>query len=97
MTPRHLLKSIRPTFAYPHFPVRSIGILLMLYLLDGQADLGEVAKLLKLGRPAMTRLMDGLSIKGLAYRTRNEQDRRRVFLSITNEGRKFIARLCEAA
>jgi DNA-binding MarR family transcriptional regulator len=96
MTPKHLLESILPTFAYPHFPVRSIGILLMLYLLDEQADLGEVAKLLRLGRPAMTRLMDGLSIKGFARRTRNEHDRRRVFLSITNEGRKFIARLCEA-
>jgi DNA-binding MarR family transcriptional regulator len=94
MTPKHLLDAIRPTFEFPQFHARSLGILLMLYLLDEQADSGEVALLMPIKSPALCRLMTGLTNKGFARRTRNEYDRRRVFLSITNEGRKFIAKLC---
>jgi DNA-binding MarR family transcriptional regulator len=96
MTPKNLLEALRPTFEFPQFHARSIGILLMLYLLDEQADSGKVARLMPIKRPALCRLITGLTNRGFAKRTRNEQDRRRVFLSITNEGRKFISKLCEA-
>jgi DNA-binding MarR family transcriptional regulator len=45
----------------------------------------------------MSRSIDALGILGFAKRERSEFDRRKLFVSITAAGRKFVAQMCEAA
>jgi MarR family transcriptional repressor of emrRAB len=53
----------------------------------------EVGRVLAQSKPHMTRLADGLLAKGLIRRARSEQDRRRVVLAVTPQGRQLVERL----
>lgn len=57
----------------------------------GPLTVGEQALHLGLSRAAMTELVDRLEAKDLAARTRDQRDRRRVFVWLTDEGRKRVA------
>lgn len=54
---------------------------------------GEVARELGLSAPAVTALADRLVAAGLVERTRDAEDRRRVHLRLTTEGRLLGTRL----
>jgi DNA-binding MarR family transcriptional regulator len=60
---------------------------------SGPLTVGEQAVHLGIGRAAATELIDRLEAKGLVARMRDERDHRRVFVWLTEEGRRRIADL----
>jgi len=62
-------------------------------LLDGDHDVGALAEHMGVSTSAMTRLVDGLEKRGWVQRVRGEDDRRRVDLSLTADGRTEAERL----
>lgn len=57
---------------------------------DGRADLREMSVRLVTKRPNLTKLIDGLETRGLVTRVRVPTDRRRVALSLTDDGRTVL-------
>ncbi|MEZ5360567.1 MAG: GNAT family N-acetyltransferase [Candidatus Zixiibacteriota bacterium] len=53
--------------------------------------LGELAKKVTLSNATITGIIDRLQIRGLVKRTRADNDRRRIIISITDAGREIIA------
>jgi long-chain acyl-CoA synthetase len=70
----------------------------MLVFLDelGSAAASALAGRLGVSRPSVTALADGLVARGLATRTPDPSDRRRVGHVITDDGRKALARADDA-
>jgi DNA-binding MarR family transcriptional regulator len=64
-------------------------------LLGGNHDVGRLAAHMGVSASAMTRLVDGLERRGWVRRVRGDDDRRRVDLELTAEGRREAARLRE--
>lgn len=67
--------------------------LMLLLSRDGCAAPSELCDLDHLGRANMTRVADALVERGLATRTEDAGDRRRISLCITPKGRKLVARM----
>lgn len=67
--------------------------LMLLLSKDGCAAPSELCDVDHLGRANMTRVADALVKRGLATRTEDVADRRRISLCITPKGRKLVARL----
>lgn len=59
-------------------------------LADHDCSVGEMARTLHVALPTVTQIVDGLVSKGLAQRSSVEQDRRQVWLRITDEGRRVM-------
>jgi DNA-binding MarR family transcriptional regulator len=59
----------------------------------GPLTVGEQAVHLGIGRATATELIDRLEAKGLVARMRDERDQRRVFVWLTEEGRRRLAGL----
>lgn len=60
--------------------------------IDGDVIPSEIAKKLKFSRARMSRILDSLESKGYVQRRTDPNDRRRVLVSITEEGRDFAAK-----
>ncbi|HEX6350734.1 MAG TPA: MarR family transcriptional regulator [Candidatus Dormibacteraeota bacterium] len=58
---------------------------------SGPLTVGEQAEHLRIGRAAATELIDRLEAKGLVARMRDERDHRRVFVWLTEEGKRRLA------
>jgi DNA-binding MarR family transcriptional regulator len=69
---------------------RMLG-LLRLIAVAGPLSVGDQARQLGLSRATATELVDRLESKGLVARIRDAQDRRRVFVSLTDAGRARAA------
>lgn len=67
--------------------------LMLLQSKDGCAAPSELCNFDHLGRANMTRVADALVKRGLATRTADVDDRRRISLCITPKGRKLVTRL----
>jgi DNA-binding MarR family transcriptional regulator len=86
-------------FTSPRQPVAGLGLTVrMLEVLRhlagaGPLTVGEQAKHLGIGRATATELVDRLEAKGLVARMRDQRDHRRVFVWLTDEGRRRIADL----
>jgi len=61
--------------------------------LSGSPTLSDVAKALRVTRPTATRLVDGLVQRGWIERRPDSEDRRRIHLYITPEGRAVQRRV----
>ncbi|WP_219462519.1 MarR family winged helix-turn-helix transcriptional regulator [Nonomuraea rhizosphaerae] len=57
----------------------------------GPLTLGELTEHLQLSKAATTELVDRVEERGLVARIRDERDRRRVFVWVTDEGRAAAA------
>jgi DNA-binding MarR family transcriptional regulator len=69
------------------------GILVLQKLMrEGDQRLSDLGEELDFTSGAVTGLCDKLEMKGLAKRTRNDDDRRTVWLQITEEGRQLLDR-----
>jgi long-chain acyl-CoA synthetase len=64
----------------------------LILLSDGSAVSSDVAERLAVSRPTVTSVVDGLVNRGLVERRHSEDDRRRVSLTLTKEGREILAR-----
>jgi DNA-binding MarR family transcriptional regulator len=60
---------------------------------SGPLTVGEQAAHLGIGRATATELIDRLEAKGLVTRMRDQRDHRRVFVWLTEKGRRRIAEL----
>ena len=58
---------------------------------DGTWTPSRLAKEVSVSQPTVTGILDRLAKRGLVQRTRDELDRRRVLLSITDEGKALVA------
>ena len=63
------------------------------FLLAEPQDLSAVAEFTGSSKSATTRLVDGLERKGWTTRRRDDEDRRRVFVALTDAGRAEAERL----
>ena len=69
---------------------RMLGVLQHLAA-SGPLTVGEQAAHLRLGKATVTELVDRLEARGLVARMRDERDRRRVFVWLTDAGRERAA------
>ncbi|MFI6320681.1 MarR family winged helix-turn-helix transcriptional regulator [Nonomuraea sp. NPDC050556] len=74
----------------PGLTARMYGVLSHL-VAAGPLTLGELAEHLQLSRAATTELVNRVEERGLVARFRDERDRRRVFVWVTEEGRTAAA------
>jgi DNA-binding MarR family transcriptional regulator len=87
-----LMKALHPATKISDFPVtvRHLQALLFLATQDKPIDQGAARRKLGYHGPCMSRSLDALGILGFAKRERSEFDRRKLFIRITPEGRKFV-------
>ena len=55
-----------------------------------EVPLGVLARATHMGSPTATGVVDRLERQGLVVRTRSESDRRRVFVALTEAGRRLV-------
>jgi len=72
--------------------VAQLRLLIVLYC-DGPSKMGSVASQLGIAMPSATGIMDNLVKKGLARRSTDCEDRRRVICRLTSAGTELINRL----
>jgi len=69
----------------------SWGVLMVTYDTEDSKILpSELASMLRQPKPTMTRVVDELIQRGYLEREHDKKDRRKIFISITQEGKKFI-------
>jgi DNA-binding MarR family transcriptional regulator len=88
-----LLQALRPTMKFPNFNTRHLAVLLLAHQKRGRIDFAKARSNLGIPRPALSRMVDALSILGFAKRVRNENDHRKIFIKTTPKGRAFIRSL----
>ncbi len=71
------------------------GALLWLYLHDGKAIAGSLAKALSLTSGRIANILKQLETKGFITRSANSEDRRRINVLLTQSGQDYIRRLYE--
>ena len=55
----------------------------------GTMTIGELARRISLSQATVTTILDRLELKELAERTRDKQDKRRVYIDITDKARNY--------
>lgn len=74
--------------------VNAIKILLLLDMAEDEMQVFQLAAQMTVTAPAVTRHLDTLQAMGLANRRRDEEgDRRRVYVSLTGAGGRFVQRM----
>jgi DNA-binding MarR family transcriptional regulator len=72
-----------------------MGGVLQLLAGEGPLTLGEIASGLDLGKATVSELVDRMETRGLVARMRDDRDRRRVFLGLTDAGHQAVLSLGE--
>lgn len=66
-------------------------IVLQIVAREGEPGAGAIAEAARLSQATVTALLDKLEARGLVLRNRGSQDRRRVSVELTQEGRRVLA------
>ena len=66
-------------------------IVLQIVAREGEPGAGAIAEAARLSQATVTALLDKLEARGLVIRNRGSQDRRRVSVELTQEGRRALA------
>ena len=66
-------------------------IVLQIVAREGEPGAGAIAEAARLSQATVTALLDKLEARGLVTRNRGSQDRRRVSVELTQEGRRALA------
>ncbi len=66
-------------------------IVLQIVAREGEPGAGAIAEAARLSQATVTALLDKLEARGLVIRNRGSQDRRRVSVELTEEGRRTLA------
>jgi long-chain acyl-CoA synthetase len=69
---------------------------ILMFLAEGAAAASALADNLAVSRPSVTAVVDGLVSRGLVERRHDDGDRRRVGHTLTEEGRRVLAKADEA-
>jgi len=84
-----LLRMVRVEDARAGVPPAQLSALSVL-VFKGSASLGELAAIEQVKPPTMSRIVQGLVVRGLVARATRQGDRRWVRLSATPKGRKLL-------
>lgn len=84
-----MLAKLRIIMDEGNFTVRQVATLVFLHE-HGTMRHREIAIQLGFANAVVNRIVDKLSIEGLAEREREDRDRRQCLISITAYGRKFV-------
>ena len=68
-------------------------IVLQIVAREGEPGAGAIAEAARLSQATVTALLDKLEARGLVIRNRGSQDRRRVSVELTQEGRRALANM----
>lgn len=79
----------------PDLTSRQLALLLRIYLEAQPHTVRGLAKTLNVSKPVITRAIDTLSAQGLVKRTRDEKDKRNVFIQRTVKGAVFLTDFAE--
>lgn len=91
---KKLLQILAPWMKrYPGMTIRQMLVILYLGIQNKSVDFSEVKQYLGIPAAALTRCADSLCDKKIVFRKRSEEDTRRVFLSLTEDGKKFFKRI----
>ncbi len=71
-----------------HMPFSHIQILIM--LANGDKSIGMISYMLGIAKPNITPLLDALMDRNLVQRIRSTEDRRIVYVHLTDDGRKML-------
>jgi DNA-binding MarR family transcriptional regulator len=74
---------------------RQLALLLTVYLAPPPHTVRGMAEHLNISKPAITRALDTLSIKGLVKRKRDPADKRNVLIQRTVKGSMFLSELSD--
>lgn len=91
-----LRRVMRATDLHSKQLVKTVGLtapqlLLMQTLRDkGSVSVGELAQDISLSQATVTSILDRLEKKGLVFRERSQQDKRRVYATLTDEGFEIL-------
>jgi DNA-binding MarR family transcriptional regulator len=91
-----LRRIIRATDLHSRYLAKTTGLttpqmLLLRYIRDkGQLTIGELANQVSLSQATVTTILDRLEKRGLVYRKRSEQDKRKVHAFLTAEGTQIL-------
>lgn len=77
----------------PELGLRQIAILLTIYLEPPPHNVRDLAEMLGVTKPVITRALDTMGQMGLVSRRRDEKDRRNVRIARTVEGALYLERL----
>jgi MarR family transcriptional repressor of emrRAB len=95
---RQLVDHLEHFFGEQGISASAWGMLMMLYSTpEGRVNPSTLSDSLVQSRTHMTRVADELVAKGLVERVPSASDRRRIELSLTREGRRFIQRVMPLA
>jgi len=95
---RQLVDHLERFFGAQGVSTSAWGMLMMLYSTpEGRVNPSTLSDSLVQSRTHMTRVADELVAKGYVERVASASDRRRIELSLTREGRKFIQRVMPLA
>ena len=79
----------------PDLTQRQLALLLTIYLTPPPHTVRGLAEHLGVSKPAITRALDTLSIKGLVKRKRDEADKRNVLVQRTVKGSVYLSELSD--
>jgi DNA-binding MarR family transcriptional regulator len=74
---------------------RQLALLLTVYLTPPPHTVRGIAERLNISKPAVTRALDTLSIKGLVKRKRDPSDKRNVLIQRTVKGSMYLSELSD--
>lgn len=87
------LNQLKICIGYPDLTIRQLAVLFVVE--KKTLKLYEIAAVLGVPKPAITRAFDGLVKNGFLRRQRYDvEDNRQVYGEITDEGEKLLRRIC---
>ncbi len=96
-TTKHFEKVMDKKMSQFGLSCTSWGILMITFDTDNQKILpSELASMLRHPKPTVTRLVEELIQKGYLKRENDVVDRRKIFISITDEGKSFMSENMES-
>ncbi len=97
---KHLRKLNRSLYVVTKQILRNLGLstsrfFILMHLSHEEMSMGQLRKVSHVSRSTLTSLVDGLTSEGLVSRRRGKQDRRKVRVEITDEGKNIVETVLE--
>lgn len=73
----------------------ALRVMLVNHLAIGKLMVSDISKELEISAPAVSITLTKLEAQGLIKRSRDKDDRRKVYISLTPKGKSFIQKITE--
>ena len=95
MTPRQRVALVNQAIRIADMNATCIEIITNIGMFDEPLLVQDLADLGNVSAPCISRSCDALATKKLINRTRDREDRRKVFISLTPQGKRLLANMVE--